>query len=415
MRLAAGNAQHAGSREEQQDAFGFSDLSDRELVENAGVAAVVADGMGGLADGDLASKVAVRVFLNSYASKDPAETIPDALLRAIQQANHAVTNLSRETRAGNSLGTTLAAMVMHEDWLYWISAGDSRVYLYRDGRVTRLTSDHNYAADLEEDVIKGTITREEALHHPDRAALTSYLGCETLPKVDRSIRPFPLQPGDCALICSDGLYRSLSDEEIAATLGKDPHKTCEALVESALAKKLAKQDNVTVVALKCDVERPSFMITLARLVAVLALGLLGGVYWWQISSHVQPPSVDLSRFQPRPPPVMPVPPASLGAATMTEKTKAKARVEPPTIKNFFAIPETVGPDEPVTLSWTVTGKVDTITMAPEVGPGRLKWRDARQVVPAKTTTYVLTAEGVGGSRSKSVTVAVKVPEPDQVK
>ena len=188
MRLAAGNAQHAGSREEQQDAFGFSDLSDRELVENAGVAAVVADGMGGLADGDLASKVAVRVFLNSYASKDPAETIPDALLRAIQQANHAVTNLSRETRAGNSLGTTLAAMVMHEDWLYWISAGDSRVYLYRDGRVTRLTSDHNYAADLEEDVIKGTITREEALHHPDRAALTSYLGCETLPNVDRSIR-----------------------------------------------------------------------------------------------------------------------------------------------------------------------------------------------------------------------------------
>ncbi|MBV9301592.1 MAG: serine/threonine-protein phosphatase [Acidobacteriaceae bacterium] len=278
MRFSPGNAQHIGTRSEQQDSFGFSDPLNTSFISHGGVVAVVADGMGGLAHGSAASQTAVQTFLEAYQLKDPAEPISDALLRAINAANDAVTTLAREANSENGLGTTLAAAVMHEQSLYWVSAGDSRVYFYRDGQLTSLTADHIYAADLDDQVVKGEITQTLALNHPERASLTSYLGLEELPKVERNIRPFPIQPGDCALVCSDGLYRALSDQEIAATLQRDASKSCEALVQRALEKTNPGQDNITVLALQSrSDESPDHAIPGRRDIWVLVIAALVGI------------------------------------------------------------------------------------------------------------------------------------------
>ena len=134
MRFAAGNAQHIGSRPQQQDAFGFSDPSDARFVTHGGFLGIVADGVGGLTHGLEASQSAVRAFLQAYQQKSESESIPEALRRSLREANAAVLRVASEP-SGEGAGTTLAAAVLHETALYWIAAGDSRIYLLHEGRL----------------------------------------------------------------------------------------------------------------------------------------------------------------------------------------------------------------------------------------------------------------------------------------
>ncbi len=296
MRYVPGNAQDVGAREEQQDAFGFSDPGDEAFLAHGGFLGVLADGMGGLQNGGQGSLTAVRAFLDSYRTKLPEESVPDALVRSLYAANRAVLSFAASANSQNDMGTTLAAAVAVDDSLYWISAGDSRIYLLREGRLTSLTTDHIYANQLDAEVARGDLERAEALNHPERESLTSYLGLEELSEIDRNIRPFPLQPGDRVIMCSDGLYRSLSETEIASTNCGDPQKACEDMVERALANRIPHQDNVTVMALWCEPETVTAPATvpvpkkrsglIARRVllylAVIIILLLSGagLWWW---------------------------------------------------------------------------------------------------------------------------------------
>lgn len=452
MKFSPGNAQHIGARSEQQDSFGFSDPDDRSFVAHAGVAAVVADGMGGLANGGAASSTAVHAFLKAYESKDPAEPIPDALLRSINSANHAVMTLWRKSGAKDNLGTTLAAVVLHEDWLYWVSAGDSRVYFYQGGRLTRLTTDHVYAADLDEQVGKGRITREQAITHPEREALTSYLGLETLPRVDRSVRAFPVKPGDNVVICSDGLYRALSDEEIAGSLEKDARRTCETLVERAVAKHIARQDNITVIALKCQEEETTWERLAKPLAtaAVLVVLIVGGfLFWWRSVPRISLFTADQARIQAGESAVLrwSVNRGTVlitGIGRMDQKTGARsvspsrkttytlvaqnlfgsdqrsidvdvvpprktATLAAPNIAVFRADPPTVKAGGSVRLSWKVEGKVSEVRL----GGQKVKPQDSRTIPNVRgATTFTLTATGPQGQDSaRDLQVAVSVSPP----
>jgi PPM family protein phosphatase len=254
VNLRPGNAQHQGAREAQQDSFGFSDLEDANFVAHAGVLGVVADGMGGLAHGGAAGAAAVHALLDAYAAKRPGEGVPGALLRALQRANDAVEQLARETKGIGEVGTTAAAAVVHEAALHWIAAGDSRIYLWRAGRLTQVTADHIYAADLDAKILRGQITEEDARADPDRDALTSHLGTPEVRRIDRSVTPYPLFEGDRVLVCSDGLYRALEPAELAAPLAGNPQRACEALVAHAVAKGLPRQDNMTVIIIGLDAD-----------------------------------------------------------------------------------------------------------------------------------------------------------------
>jgi len=254
MIMVPGNAQAVGDRQEQQDAFGFTDKDDNAFVAHGGVLAVVADGMGGMAMGRQASQCAVATVLKAYAEKSPEETIPDALTRVLQVANTEVVNLAEEAHLEGNVGTTVVAAVIHQGQLYWGSVGDSRLYLVHQGTLKQLTTDHSYARELAQAVSDGTLSQEEAEHHPERHNLTSFLGLHPLETLDVHTTPLPLQVADRVLLCSDGLYGTLGEAEMSATLAGDPHQAAENLIHRALSKHKVRQDNLTAVIMAWESE-----------------------------------------------------------------------------------------------------------------------------------------------------------------
>ncbi len=245
--ILAGNAQHRGDRAQQQDSFGFSNPDDPELRNRCGSLAVIADGMGGHALGRETSQIAVKTLVDGYPRKAPDEPVFTALRRLTGEANTAIRDLAAQEGQLDNAGTTLAAAVIHQQHLHWLSVGDSRIYLCHAGQVTQLSVDHTYARDLDCEVAAGLIDAADAAEHPEREALTSYLGIPELDRVDCGLHPALLQIGDRVLLCSDGLYRNLNEVELAAELVRpDPQAAAEALLERALARRRPYQDNLTV-------------------------------------------------------------------------------------------------------------------------------------------------------------------------
>ena len=249
MNYSFGNAQHIGARSSQQDAFGFSNPFEAEFVAHAGLLAVLADGMGGLAHGDLASRAALAAFLAAYRAKTPAESVRDALKRSLATANAAVCELAAQHNASGNLGTTLVAAVLRQEGLEWISAGDSALFLFHSGSFTALNTPHVYAHDLDARAATGQITPEAALADPQRDSLTSFLGVSPLPHIDCSVRPLPLNELDYVVLASDGLFKTLAPEEMSAAMKGSPQERCESLVAAVMRKQAEHQDNVTVLAL----------------------------------------------------------------------------------------------------------------------------------------------------------------------
>ena len=127
-------------------------------------------------------------------------------------------------------------MLIRSGELYWCGIGDSHIYLYRDGILRQLNIDHNFGVQLDQMVQEGSITAEEALRHPQRAALTSYLGIQELTLISGNRMPFLLQKDDVLLQCTDGLYRCLSDDSICQilTAAENVKQASKLLVETAL-------------------------------------------------------------------------------------------------------------------------------------------------------------------------------------
>lgn len=246
--ILPGNAQHRGDRAQQQDSFGFSDLLNPTLLARQGALAVLADGMGGHALGREASRIAVKTFLDGYPHSAPDEPIPTTLRRLMQNANTAVRILAAAEGELDNTGTTLAAAVIHQQCLHWVSVGDSRIYLYHAGQLTLLTVDHIYARELDREVAAGRLEATAAAAHPDRDALTSFLGVPELDMIDCNIQPVPLHPGDRVVLCSDGVYRALDEAEMREELARclEPQAAAEALVNRVLARQIPRQDNLTV-------------------------------------------------------------------------------------------------------------------------------------------------------------------------
>jgi protein phosphatase len=334
MRFSAGNAQHIGDREQQQDSFGFSDPSDKAFVRHGGFLGVVADGMGGLSNGQEASSAAVRSFLAAYQTKPATESVADALSRSLTEANRAVSRIV-ESSSASGAGTTLVAAVVLDRELYWIAAGDSRIYWLHENQLTQLTADHIYAANLNRDVALGRISRKEAENHPERASLTSYLGQPEPALTDRNVKPLFLNSGDCVLLCSDGFYRALSPEEIVDGFRGNPQHACDSLVEHVLSKGRKQQDNVTVIALKSRNAEKRFArlsrkaVLLAGATCMILLSFAAG-FWAGRHSFIQNSSPAAVAPKPPAPPVTVSQPNALTAITpsVTSPPAAKPHVKP---------------------------------------------------------------------------------------
>lgn len=238
------NAQHIGLREQQQDYFAYSDLFDMEKILKYGYVAVMADGMGGMQSGRDAAITGVDAFLNAYYSSIDRElSVNEALAVSLEAANDAVAEYE-------GAGSTLIGAVVQNNALSWISVGDSHLYLYRKGLLRKLNTDHVYAAELDELCRQGKISAIDAANHPERKALTSYLGLPEISIADYNDSPYPLLPGDIILLCSDGLYGVISEDEITKIISENKEDISDKLIHAALLKQHPHQDNVTAVLLK---------------------------------------------------------------------------------------------------------------------------------------------------------------------
>lgn len=260
FKLVPGNAQDIGSQRNQQDAFAFSDQEDEAFVAHGGVLAIVADGMGELKAGKSASRAAVATFLAGYSRKTSRETIQASLRRCIDEANAATLIEARETGDAGKAGATLAAAVIHDASLYWVCIGDIRLYLLRAGQLIQVNAGLRYgkldwSSVISGAVLPGQVTSRLSADNLQVDRVASYLGQPALTGVDASVRGYPLREEDVILLCTEGVYRSLSEGEIAAAfLRADPDEACETIRDCVLAKGRAHQDNLTAIAIRCDAE-----------------------------------------------------------------------------------------------------------------------------------------------------------------
>ena len=240
LRRAGG--QILGAREVQQDEHDFIDGATLDPAGQHPVV-IVADGMGGHAGGEMASRVAVRAFIDAYG---PDGTPAGRLRAALDAANRAIDAAVFENLSLDGMGTTLVAAAVTTDGLEWISVGDSPLYLYRDGRLKRLNEDHSMAPVIE--ALRENDDPETARGmNPNelRSALVGF----TLTKVDASPMPELLLPGDLVVAATDGL-NTLNVDETASIIsdcrGDGPEAVTDALLAAVAARAVPTQDNATV-------------------------------------------------------------------------------------------------------------------------------------------------------------------------
>lgn len=249
--LEIGSASDIGRREYQQDAAKTG--NDYEFaLSNRGIA-VLCDGMGGLNGGERASKLCADLVYRGFHDLPEEAEIHGYLLDAVDKADQAVCELRDENGAPLHAGTTMIAVAIRGSEMYWVSVGDSRIYILRGKDMVQATQDHNYLMILQQKVMRGELSYEEASSDPRREALVSYIGMGGVRYIDCNKEPLHLQDGDVVLICSDGLYRTLTKSEMQQVIlnsEESMEQTAEELVRCALEKKLQYQDNLTVILLR---------------------------------------------------------------------------------------------------------------------------------------------------------------------
>jgi protein phosphatase len=223
-----------------------------ERLEETGHIAVVADGMGGHAGGEVASRTAIIVFFHLLfdtpdwvvkVNDESAGKIFDRVSDRYRSLDSLLEERSRIDPNLRGMGTTMTMSYSYGFDLFIAHAGDSRAYLCRDGALRQVTRDHTQVQEM---VDAGMMTREEAATHRLRNVLTNVLG-GGVPLTDVDLQRVALAPGDAVLLCSDGLYDVVRDDEIARVLTAAPsaREACRALVDLALAR--GAPDNVTAV------------------------------------------------------------------------------------------------------------------------------------------------------------------------
>ncbi len=204
---------------------------------------VVADGMGGAQAGEVASEMTVNSFDEGLPDGDPGE----ALSAVIQRANHRIHERSRTDEQAAGMGTTCTAAYVGERSVTIAHVGDSRAYLWRDGKLTRLTRDHSLVGEL---VARGKLTEEQAEAHPQRSVITRALGPEAEVVVD--VEVFDARDGDVYLLCSDGLTSMIHEPGVKPVLERMDNLAQTGKDLIAAANDAGGRDNITVILFRLE-------------------------------------------------------------------------------------------------------------------------------------------------------------------
>ena len=227
------------AREINEDYYYISNENDEIQVY------ILADGMGGYNGGEVASKLATTTALSYIQSNfqnipKEKEDILNLVKSAMEYANMVVYEKSNEEKELEGMGTTLEVCLIYNNKAYIGHVGDSRIYRIRKEFIRKLTHDHSYVEKLVKD---GTITKQEAVHHPKKNMLMKALGCTAFVEPDVTIKGFIKE--DTILMCSDGLTNMIEEQEIYRIVKENYQMAAERLVEQA--NKNGGYDNVTAI------------------------------------------------------------------------------------------------------------------------------------------------------------------------
>lgn len=237
-----------GTREYQQD---YASV----VMEDHCFMAVLCDGMGGLNGGEKASSLAAERMILDFKNRDRSEPIYQFLTREAVLLDREVASLKDGSGKPLGAGTTLVAAVVEGNQLYWISVGDSKIYAIRDRKIQSLAREHNYRLSLTDALKTGKIDREQfdKEEKSKRAdALISFIGIGELSLIDIGRAPIRLEPEDIILLCSDGVCKSLTEDQIQFMITDNAFDlmiAAERLVDTAMECSGRSQDNTTAVVL----------------------------------------------------------------------------------------------------------------------------------------------------------------------
>lgn len=244
MRFTIYQESRQGGRANNEDRVSYCYSRDALLM-------VVADGMGGHHHGEIAAQIAVQSLADSFQREaTPALADPFRFLqKSMNNAHHAILDYSTRKRMKDAPRTTCVACLIQDSVAYWAHAGDSRLYLMRNGRVVMQTRDHSRVRVLLEE---GMINEAQAATHPDRNKIYSCLGSPSAPEIEFS-RKTPLEHGDILLMCTDGLWGVTSGELMAVALkGANLLQAIPMLLSQAETKGGPHSDNLSAVAVRWE-------------------------------------------------------------------------------------------------------------------------------------------------------------------
>ena len=242
-----------GDRKYQQDFFMFASDTDSAAVKECGLLAIVCDGMGGMEGGEIASRMCAELVYNGYYQLGKVDDVCQTLRELVTAADAEVAALTDQNGRRLSSGTTVTAAVIRDGKVYWVSVGDSRIYFAHDGQLEQITRDHNFRLLLQERCDAGCITQKEVDTDGQREALISYIGKGGDLLIDTGVIELNDAENDVILLCSDGLYKSLPEENIRELMsrqaGNGPHLPWVLVRAAMTCGREGKRDNMTVLAM----------------------------------------------------------------------------------------------------------------------------------------------------------------------
>jgi serine/threonine protein phosphatase PrpC/heme exporter protein D len=237
--VSAAYFQDIGARDDQQDSYGMTDISQ---YSQYGVMAVVADGMGGLANGKAVSSALVRTFVEGFGVVAAYPKCSDALLDLAIRANE---QINRMLQGQERSGSTLVTALVKNGLLYFITVGDSRLYLYRGGALLQLNREHIYQEELAVKAVNRQVSIQQVSGDRQSQSLTSYFGIGKIPCVDRNHEGIKLLPGDRLLLSSDGVFGTLSVEQMEQALSLPLQEAAQTMGRMVREAEKPYQDNNT--------------------------------------------------------------------------------------------------------------------------------------------------------------------------
>lgn len=253
--VSISNAQSIGKRKKQEDYFASRSFKD-------GYICVVADGIGGESGGELASKMCVKAFLNHLKTNQTMEDFKTLFLNALFCANEAIKHhVAHEPRFKN-MGTTFCALFISEKRAFWVSVGDSIIYLLRNGVLKRLNEEHLEVGEINQKLLKGEISQKEFDFYPNKHIITSALSGEEIELIDISSRFFKVKDGDLFMVASDGLHTLAKDDLTVTCELEGDCDLAEKIVQKIKMRDKKNQDNVTLITIKTtqqEVEKEKFL------------------------------------------------------------------------------------------------------------------------------------------------------------